>query len=290
MNVLGHVSIWLIALGALAATVLSAKTYDVRNSWIKKVDQLKQDVAKNEPILAEKQARLKSLQDELDRTILGWGKPFVNVGGQLTNTFQLVTQDPGLTGWLGSLDEAQQAAQVVYVFQPQPDGSSLYIGSFQLAAPVQPGGAAQFNPTWTPRGDDFAAIENPNGPFRVRPMVPSYFPSKYADIRGAMSISERLLADKQDDLAEQKLREADAKSIRDRRNNQLQGPEGLVSQLQTAEDARNVELEEQDHWRREVNEAKKEIEDLMKVSRDLEQQLKQSPDGSPPSITAQVTN
>src|SRR5687768_12117138 len=126
MHALGHVLIWLIALGALAATALTAKTYDVRNSWIKKVDQLKQDVAKNEPIIAEKKARLDALQDELDRTILGWGRPFVNVQGQLGQSFQLTLQDPLLMSWLASLGQTAQESQVIYVFQPQPDGSSLY--------------------------------------------------------------------------------------------------------------------------------------------------------------------
>jgi hypothetical protein len=291
MHVLGHVFIWLIALGALVATVLSAKTYDIRNSWSKKVDQLQQDVEKNKPIIAEKQARLKSLQAELDAKILGWGEPFPNVGGQLNDSFQLVTQDPALTGWLGSLDPAQQGSQVVYVFQPQEDGSSLYIGSFQPAGPVQPGGNAVFNPTWTPRNDDFAAIQNPSGPFRVRPMVPAHFPSKYADLRGQISITERLLGDKQHNLATQKLREADAKAIRDQRTNQLQGPEGYVAQLQSAEDERNVELEEEDHWRRKVNDARQEIDQLMKTSRDLQQQIRESetPESTPPDVTARVT-
>lgn len=288
MHVLGHVFIWLIALGALAATVLTTKTYDVRNSWIKKVDQLKQDTAKNEPILAEKEARLRALQEELGRTILGWGRPFPNVDGQLNNNFQFTSQDPGLVNWLAALDQAQQASQVVYVFQPQPDGSSLYIGSFQLGGAVQQGGAALFNPTWTPRGEDFAAIQNPDGPFRVRPMVPAHFPSKYASIRGEMSITERFLADKQHDLAEQKLREADAKAIRDQRNTQLQGPEGVVSQLKTAEDARNVELDELDHWRRKNDDARQTIESLMKENRDMEQQLKQPAGGNPP-VTTQIT-
>lgn len=289
MHVLGHVLIWMIAVGALAATVLSAKTYDVRNSWIKKVDQLKQDVAKNEPEIATKEARLNALQDELDRTILGWGRPFVNVNGQLGQNFQLTLQDPVLMNWLGSLEQAAQGSQVVYVFQPQPDGSSLYIGSFQLTGPVAAGAAgATFAPTWTPRNEDYAGVQNPNGPFRVRPQVPAYFPSRYSDIRGEMAVVDRLLGDKQADLQEQLLREADAKAIRDRRNEQLQGQDGLVSQLKSAEDARNVELEEVDHLRRKVDDARKEIENLVNENRKMEQQLDPPPSSNPPK-TPEVT-
>ncbi len=292
MHVLGHVLIWLIAVGALAATVLSAKTYDVRNSWIKKVDQLKQDVEKNKPVIAEKEARLDALQEELDRTTLGWGEPFVNVNGQLGQNFQLTLQDPNLMNWLASLDQAGQIAQIIYVFQPQPDGSSLYVGSFQLTAGVAQGAqGAAFAPTWTPRNEDYIQqlVQNPNGPFRMRPMVPAHFPSQYADVRGDMAVTDRLLADKQDDLKEQQLREVDAKAIRDRRNEQLQGPDGFVAQLKTAEDARNVELEELDHWRRKVNDAKLEIESLLDESRKMEQQLKQPSDGNPPALN-QVTS
>lgn len=292
MHVFGHVLIWLIAVAALAATVLSAKTYDVRNSWIKKVDQLKQDVAKNEPIIAEKEDRLDALQDELTRTTLGWGEPFVNVNGELGAAFQLTLQDPNLMAWLASLDPAAQAAQVVYVFRPQPDGSSLYIGSFQLAGQVAQGAqGAAFTPTWTPRNEDYIQelVQNPSGPFRVRPLVPAHFPGSYAEIRGEMALAERLLLDKQDDLKEQQAREADAKAIRDQRNEQLQGQDGLVSQLKTAEDARNAELEELDHWRREVDEARKEIEALLNQSREMENQLEQPSGGNPP-VAAQVTS
>ncbi len=288
MHVLGHVLIWLIAVGALAATVLSAKTYEVRNSWIKKVDQLKKEVEQDKPVLAEKKARLRELREEFDRTILGWERPFVNVDGQL-NAAGLRTQNPSLAGWLASLDPAKQAAQVVYVFQPQADGSSLYIGSFQFKPPVQAGGIADFIPTWTVRPEDGAAIQNQNGPFRVRPMVPSYFTTKYAAVRGEMTVTERILADKQEDLAEQKLRQADAKSIRDKRNDQLQGPNGVVSQLQTSEDARNIELDELDYWRRKVDDDQKTIKELLKESHELEQQLKTSSPSNPPPVTTQVT-
>jgi hypothetical protein len=292
MHVFGHVLIWLIALGALAATVLSAKTYDVRNSWIKKVDQLKQDVAKSEEDVATKEARLSALEDELARTILGWGRPFVNVGGELVGqNFQLNLQDPVLMGWLASLDQATQQSQVIYVFKPQPDGSSIYVGSFQLANQVAAGATgASFVPTWTVRNSDFLPelVQSPTGPFRVRPQVPAHFPSRYADTRGEIAVAERILGDKEADLQEQLLREADAKAIRDRRVEQLQGPDGLVAQLKSAEDARNVELEEVDHWRRKVDQARKEIEDLVNESRKLEQQLDPPASGNPP-VTPEVT-
>jgi hypothetical protein len=281
MHVLGHVFIWLIAVGALAATVLSAKTYDVRNSWIKKVDQLKQDVEKNKPIIDEKVARLAALKQEMNKYTRGWGRPYLNVNGQLGQSFQLSLSDPALMGWLGSLDQAAQAAQVIYVFQPQPDGSSLYVGSFQLAGAVAAGATdGTFTPTWTPRNEDFIQelVQNPNGPFRVRPMVPAL----------AMALTDRLLADKQDDLKEQLMREADAKAVRDKRNEQLQGQDGLVSQLKTAEDARNKELEELDYWRREVDDARREIETLLNESREMEKQLEPPSEGTPP-VTTQVT-
>ena len=291
MHVFGHVMIWLIAIGAVGASILSAKSYDIRNSWIKKVDQLKQDVEKNKPTIAEKEHQLDVLREELDRTILGWGRPFNNVGGQLNNNFQFTTQDPDLTLWLGSLDQNQQAAQVMYVFQPKADGkSSLYIGAFQLAAAVQPGGNALFNPTWSVRPDDFAAIENPNGPFRIWPLVPSYFPSTFADIRGEIALSERYLADKAQDLKDQEAREMDATEILQKRNDQLQGQNGVVDQLQQSEDERNVQLEELDFWRRQVDQARQKIENLEKANRDLEQQLHQTPSGNQPEITTQVTS
>jgi hypothetical protein len=49
-----------------------------------------------------------------------------------------------------------------------------------------------------------------------------------------------------------------------------------------------VELEEQDHWRRKVDDARQEVESLLKVSRDLEQQLDPPSSGNPP-VTPEVT-
>lgn len=284
MHIFGHVMIWLIALGALAATALTARTYEIRNSWLEKVDKLEEQVEANKPIIAEKEAKLQSLQVERDRLNLGWGEPFQNVQGQLNNNFQFTTGDAALTNWLASVNQTQQSmaaqqqsAPVVYVFQPQADGSSIYIGAFQLASAVAPGQQATFLPTWAVRNSDFASIQNPNGPFRVRPMVPSQFPSQYTEARSKMIITERFLVQKQADLADQKLREADAQSILTKRNEQLQGQNGLVSQLQTTEDARNTELEELDYWRRQVKDAELMIKKLEDENRKLEQQLKSPP-------------
>lgn len=287
MHALGHTMIWLIAVGALAASVLTAKTYEVRNSWIKKVDQLENDVEKNKPVIAEKEVRLEALREKKDQLTLGWDEPILGVSGQLNDSFGFGTDDARVVNWLASLDQAQQAAQVIYLFLPQADGSSQYVGSFQLAGPVNQGGRAAFEPTWTVRQEDFERIQNPQGPFRVRPMVPSHFPSKYAEMRREMTVTERHLADKQDDLAEQKQRQIDAQKILAERTEQLQGPDGLVSQMQSAEDERNVELEELDYWRRKVDDARQEIENLLEENRQIEQQIESSADSQAP-VTAQI--
>lgn len=285
MHTFGHVMIWLIALGAIAATALTAKTYEIRNSWLEKVDKLEQQVEANKPVIAEKEAKLDALQAERDRLNLGWGEPFQNVQGQLNNNFQFTTSDAALVNWLASVNQTQQSLDptkqsppVVYLFQPQPDGSSVYVGAFQVASAITPGQPVTFVPTWNVRNSDFASIGNNGaGPFRVRPMVPSQFPSRFAEARSKMVITERFLAQKQADLADQKLREADAQAILAKRNEQLQGQEGLVSQIQTAEDARNTELEELDYWRRQVKDAELKIKDLLDETRKLEQQLEESP-------------
>lgn len=292
MHIFGHIMIWLIALGALAATVLTAKTYEIRNSWLEKVDKLEKQVEDNKPIIAEKEAKLRSLQAEQDRLNLGWGEPFQNVQGQLNpNNFQFVTSDAAMGGWLASvlqtqqaMDAAKRSAPVVYVFQPQMDGSSVYVGAFQLATAAAPGQQMTFVPTWNPSPGDFATIANQGaGPFRVRPMIPSQFPSKYAETRSKMIITQRSLAQKESDLADQILRETDAKAILTRRNEQLQGQDGLVSQIQTAEDARNIELEEEDYWRRQVKDAELKIRELTDETRKLEQQLEMTPTEEGPS-------
>ncbi len=303
MHVLGQVFIWMIAAGALAATVLTAKTYDVRNSWIKKVDQLKERTEAQKPEIAQKEAELKKLQEEFHQTMLGWGDYWRQVGGQLIlqgqNPGMFVTNKLGRARGLGAVapaaqgqGQAQPAPQsppIVYVFQKDAQtGTSKYVGAYQLDPASLGDNNAAFYPTWTVRPSDFEGID-PGGDFRLRTMVPSHFTSMYANIRGEMIITERLLADKQAALQDQIQQDQMAQDILDLRTNQLKGDPnfagdpnapldktGLVAQMEAAEDVRNMELAELDRWRRRVNKANLEMQNLLKENRELEQQLEQA--------------
>ena len=194
----------------------------------------------------------------------------------------------------------------MYVFQKDgKTNTSKYVGAFQLDLANLGDNNAIFYPTWTVRPSDFAGID-PNGDFRIRTLVPSHFTSMYANVRGEMIITERHLADKQEALQEQIQQDQMAQEILDLRTNQLKGDPnfagnpnapadkaGLVAQMEAAEDARNMELAELDRWRRRVNTANLEMQDLLKENRELEQQLKQS--ASPekpaePEVASKITS
>ena len=104
MHTLGHVFIWLIAVGALAASVLTAKTFDVRNSWTKKVETLKQQTSTQAEELAQKETQLRQLREEYHHLMLGWdqvwGPVTGNVAFQGPNAGQLVATNLGKAGGL----------------------------------------------------------------------------------------------------------------------------------------------------------------------------------------------
>ncbi len=252
--------------------------------------------------------------------MLGWGDYWRQVGGQLIlqgpGAGSFVTSNLGRARGLGAVAPAPagqgqaappaSAPPIVYVFQKDPqNGTSRYVGSYQLDPARLDDNAATFYPTWTIRPSDFEGID-PNGDFRVRTMVPAHFTSNYATIRGEMIITERGLVDKQQALQEEIQQDQMAQEILDLRTNQLKGDPnfagdpkapldkaGLVAQMEAAEDARNMELAELDRWRRKVKNANDEMQDLIKANRDLEKELEKIATPSKPAepeVAAKVTS
>ncbi len=284
MNLFGHILIWFIALGAMAASVLTAKTFEVRNSWIRAVEDITQKTEANKLPLEEKRKQLRDVKNAIQHATIRWDRLWPQVGGGFDNNFVFQPQDAGISAWLGAIkDPAEQQNQILYVFKPQQDGSSVYLGSFKYDSMLN-----GFAPTWAVRSEDNPGSQNLNAPFRVRTMVRSQSLTHYVELRGEIIVNERLYTDKLADMAALTERKKDAQSELDKRTNELAGPNGLVEQLQKAEDARDVQLEELDYWRRQVNDAQLELRDITIENLKLEQELKTAPTAEP-ETPAKVT-
>ena len=136
MHVLGKVFIWLVVLGTLGATVLTSKMLQVRNSWTKKYEDLngngsseKIGAYKENAIEKSKKTRKRNqIRDELVRVERGWGRYWNNLNAERSplKPEALAFRDIGT-------NQGFVIGSVVYVLQPNPDGSSYtYVGLYEV--------------------------------------------------------------------------------------------------------------------------------------------------------------
>jgi hypothetical protein len=265
MHTLGKVLVWLVVLGWVGALALTAKTLDVRNSWTRKLDELKARNVQNAEQIVKQQAEVDALRRDLANTMLGWDKAWSNIpiqpNGDGTVTAQIGTND----GYgLPATDQAPTA----YLFVTNPaDGTSTYVGSF-LATAVRENQAA-FAPAFRIRGNEPQSWPA-NANWRVRAMIPPNFVERFSDVHGGLALGDQALAAKQGHLQVQKQLVEVSQQHLQHRMDELQGfetpppgadrlPEewsvGLIAATGNEEERRNEELTVLDGLRREVKDA-----------------------------------
>ena len=290
MHTLGKVLLWLNVVGAVGACVLTAKLFDVRNSWTEKVEKAQEQVAANEITLAENEAEYQRLQSELHGLTLGWGKswPRVLAGvgqtvqGGINNQGQLLVQVGRLQG-LGTPGAGAGAVAdpnvptplpIVHAFATSNNGlQSKYVGVFQ-AIQIDDN-QAQFEPLWNVEAVDLAGLQN-SREWRLRTEIPARFSSELTKLRTDRITAIRSLQEKSRQLQSQIGQEDDAKTILQNRIDQLEGKDddpGLVARLAAEEDERNKELLELDAIRRQIKQADNDIASLVEQLEQLEQQV-----------------
>lgn len=284
MHTLGKVLLWFNVLGAAGACVLTAKMWDVRGSWIKKIDDLQDKAEQNAKQLAEKEQEYLVAENDFKNTMIGWDRYWQGVNAGLTVQGPkaiLRTNNLGSAQGLGSPDPALRPEQQprpdnpsVYAFQGDQQGqNSVYIGEFKVTN-LQPG-QSDLESTWTLRPNDFKN-QNPQSPWRFRTMVPAKFLREFVNLRTDLEVTERRLKDKQRALAEQQEQDQEAQQILDIRTAQLQGggnTPGIVADMESEEEKRNVELAELDRLRREVRDTYLRMTQLIEENAALESKL-----------------
>ncbi len=266
MHKLGVGFVWLVAILAIAAVMLTSKMLDVRGSWLKTVEKNKEQIQKNEAEIKSKEAENKDLRTELTRLMLGWDRYWdanVTVTNQQTGEIQV---NIGGNQGLGSAQNGDDtvAQPVIFAFQPDPANpkKNIYVGAFRvnaleangaqliLVAPPQPGEVA----TWK------------NGSWRLRALVPPQFVSTLRTLRDGLVEREQQLKRKQDRIQDLNRLMASAKERLDARVNELIGSDdapqdevlpielrkGLVEGLEEEEQIRNQEFQLTDRLRRDL--------------------------------------
>src|SRR5262249_14849342 len=121
MHISGKIAAWLVALGIVAAIFFSAKTFAIRDAWMKLAQDNEKKIRENDDEIAKRQKELNEKKVDYARTMLGWDRQWSNVqiAGNPTT---------GLTLGIGT-DSGVQADQVLYVFALNADGvTTAYVG------------------------------------------------------------------------------------------------------------------------------------------------------------------
>ncbi|MBC8113142.1 MAG: hypothetical protein H7062_02095, partial [Candidatus Saccharimonas sp.] len=251
MHTMGKVGVWLVVVAALAASVLTSKLIQVRDSWTKKDVTTRDQYRALVPKIDELQDQFRALEGDRFRALNLWGNSSAPV--------QTTVQAQGALVVSMGTDSGITEKKVIYGFEVLPDSSVVYRGDFTVATAnnVQ----AQLLPNWKVRADDVATWKD--GMWRWRNQLPSAYQQNFDkqllllgatedalnDRRQSVDVQTRLLAQSQEQL---KLREAElvgGEQLSKDAAVDVEFREGLVAGVEQVEETRNQVLTKVDGLR-----------------------------------------
>lgn len=265
MHKLGVGFVWLVAILAIAAVMLTSKMLDVRGSWLKTVEKNKEQIQKNEAEIKSKEAENKDLRNELAQLMLGWDR-YWDANVTVDPQSGAIQVNIGGNQGLGSAQNGDDtvAQPVIFAFQPDPSNPNkkIYVGSFRVNA--LEANRAQLVPVTPPQSGEVATWKS--GPWRLRALVPPQFVSTLRTLRDGLVEREQQMNRKQDRIQDLNRLMASAKERLDARVNELIGSDdapqdevlpielrkGLVAGLEEEEQIRNQEFQLTDRLRRDL--------------------------------------
>lgn len=268
MHTLGKVLAGLVVAAAIAASLLTAKLIQVRNSWTLKATTAKNKFIELQPKIDALQAKIDSIRAEIFRSQELWGAALNNVPTQVANPADGTVQ-------LGiGTDLGIRPNMLLHGFQMTGEGGDIYRGSF-LVTEVQPNGSL-LKPNFRVTPDDVKTWPAQPSPWRWRNALPSGYQETFD--RQLMSIlkDEETLRARAMTLADQKELMNKATAALKQREAELVGGEGLataesvgvefreglVAAIEQIEEDRNRILLKVDELRRTVRKVNGDIERL----------------------------
>ncbi len=297
MHILGKSLSWFIVVLAIPAVLLTGQMFQVRNSWIKQVEELNKNYARVEKNLSENQSTLSKLQAQLQRGELGWGRYWYDVHVERNPAqLDLLSADVGTTQGL-------QQGMTVYAFGPNRAATSefIFIGSFTVSQAQENRVALQ--PAWRVR------LGSPHGPetwqlgpdWRLRELIPSAHKETLNDLDVALTLSDEEHAQKlvnlikQDELIQASQMHLDLRLIELNGNPDLEAHRrvisqdmiiGLIKATKDQEEIRNHQQVDVDQLRRVLKTTNEEFDRL----RAINERLAKSLPGRKLPITAKLPN
>ncbi len=277
MHILGKILAVLVVIAAIAASVLTAKLVQVRNSWTAKTVNSKSKFAELEPKISKLESQIDSLKNEFFRARELWGSYWNDVQTNIADP-----KDGTLQIGIGT-DNAVRDKLLLQGFEIAADGTSVYRGSFSVAA-VQ-NVAATLKPNWRATPEEVRTWQPGN--WRWRNAIPSGYQDNFERQLLTVVKNEETLKSRLAKLAGQKDLLVKASESLKQREAELVGgaglgkginvePEfrdGLVAAVEKTEEDRNRVLQKIDELRRKVRDVQADIEQLQAENIELVHRL-----------------
>ena len=182
MHISGKIAAWLVAVGLLIGSWFAVKALAVRDKWMALAQKNEAEIKKNDEEIAKKIKLRDEKRTSLARTMFGWDRYWLDVPA--------VVNGGNLSLQLGSARGVQQN-QVLYVFIPNPDGTSAYLGDFKVTRVGDNG--AEARPESRRRPDDVNQMPPaPNA--RVRTRIPTEFLGRLSALDQQLLAAELTIA------------------------------------------------------------------------------------------------
>jgi hypothetical protein len=298
MNIWGKVLLGLVILGAGAATALTARMVEVRNSWLKQNQNLREANIENVKQIASKEAELEKVRNDLKVALLNWGTPVTGFpiqpgAGAGAINLQVGMRNNIISGEARQMPDGSAGQNpLLHAFRPADDGNGYaYVG------PLRPQSITDTNttavPVWTVRSGEADPWNAQTQQWRVWPRVPPGAVTQFMDLQARLIKADESLASKDKYLEIQQALLDEAKKQNQVRRQELLGPEnppespepldgmeythGLLAAMEAEEEARNVLLAEIDRLRRELKASYARLNGLRDDNLKKVQQLPQPP-------------
>ncbi|MFN0198364.1 MAG: hypothetical protein ACKVT0_16580 [Planctomycetaceae bacterium] len=284
MHILGRV-LWFLAIaGFIAVMMLASRQFIIKNSYMKKVLDQKEQIAKDAEQLAALENQVQDLRSNLARVMLGWDRYWDAIDTNVNPADGSLTAAIGTNLGLFAPADQNLPLPVIYAFQPAANGEYVYVGSF-AAATIRENNSALV-PTFRVRPTDVSTWQP--GKWRYRSMIPAGYTERFADLSERFTVSDELKTAKLENVeAQTKLKDV-AQGHLELRLGELHGnpalagtddklpPEtakGYIATIADVEEKRNEAQEEVDRLRRRLKAAHDRMQQLIQENQELTNQL-----------------
>jgi len=266
MHVSGKAALGLAIALILAAVFMASKALAVRDAWMEQAQKNEAEIKKNIEEIAKREKLLLDRRNELAKTMIGWDREWPAVQARL--------DQGGKLGLALGTNQGLQPGEVLYVFAPNADGTSVYVGDFKVPKPGDT--QSQAVPNSRQRPTDLAKqmqIEKA----RVRTMIPIQYQARLAMLDQQLLAADLAVASNKEEVDRQaKLSEKTDKLIASRMaeingDKSLEGQPideayilGLLTAIVKEEEARNAALIEADRLTHELKHTRDSFEQIRK--------------------------